>query len=227
MAAHQLTFPEPTDVRSLVKLSNRTRAFVYGASGAGKSSYIYALLSDLDKYFDPVPQRVIYFHKTLADNDLLLSEKIQLRSDDPLNLVNEMEAGANLSGSLIILDDALNYLSGKSSAIVALFTRLSNHSSTSVFFVSQQMFSGHHSLRTVFLNCNHFILFPARNDPSSLTILSSRLYPNKPRFFPDALRQISTRSPYSPLHINTKPDFILDQLRVFSGFLKGFFCTNF
>lgn len=222
MAAHQITFPTVTEINSLVKFGSRTRAFLFGSSGSGKSTYIHHLLSDLERYFSPVPSRVLYFHRTLANEDFLLNDKIELRSDDPSNLVAEVEGDPNsLKNALIILDDALNYVEGK--AVVSLFTRLSNHSDISLIFVSQQLFGAHSSLRTVYLNCNHFCLFSSPNDPSSVNILSSRLFPLKPRFLSDALRQVSQQSPYSPLHISTRPNFVLDQFRVFSGLLEGNF----
>lgn len=222
MSAQQINFPNVTEIKSQVKFGSRTRAFLFGSSGSGKSTYIHHLLSDLERYFDPAPSRVLYFHRTLANEDFLLNNKIELRSDDPSNLVAELEADpSRLKNSLIILDDALNYI--KSKAIVSLFTRLSNHSDISVMFVSQQLFGAHASLRTVYLNCNHFCLFSSPNDPSSVNILSSRLFPQKPRFLSDALRQVSQQSPYSPLHISTRPNFFLDQFRVFSGFLEGNF----
>ena len=222
MSAQQLNLPV-AEIKSLVKFGSRTRAFLFGSSGSGKSTYIHHLLSDLERYFSPVPTRVLYFHRTLANEDFLLNDKIELRSDDPSNLVAELEgdSASKFRNALIILDDALNYIGGK--AIVSLFTRLSNHSDISVVFVSQQLFGAHSSLRTVYLNCNHFCLFSSPNDPSSVNILSSRLFPQKSGYLSDAQRQLSQQSPYSPLHVCTRPDYVLDQFRVFSGLLEGSF----
>ena len=215
--AHIL-FSAPVDINEEIKFKCPTRAFVLGGSGTGKSTYLYNLVENVDKYFEKPPKRIVYFHKTLKDGSILMNPSVEVRGDDPENLIKEMENGKSVQDSLIILDDGLNYLNGK--AIVSLFNRLSNHNNTSVFFVSQQLF-GNPILRTVYLNCNHFILFGSRNDASSVSILSHRIYPNKHSFLPDALRQVIEQSPYSPLHVSTRPDFILDRLRVFSGLLQG------
>ena len=155
----------------------------------------------------------------MRNADILLNPHVEVRHSDPSELIRDMEGGKSVENMLIILDDGLNYVNGKS-GIVSLFNRLANHGGCSVFFVSQACFGGP-LLRAIVQNTNFFCLFPSRNDPTSLSILSARLFPSKPNFLPHALKQVSEQDPYSPLLVNTRPDFLWERMRVFSGFLQG------
>ena len=156
----------------------------------------------------------------MKNTDLLLNEKVEIRHDNPAELIDEIEAGKSMENGLIVIDDGLNYSSGKNSPIISLFNRLANHSNVSVIFISQSCF-GSSLLRAVVQNTNLFVVFPSRNDPTSLTILSSRLFPSKPQFISSALKQIAAKDPFSPLLISTRPDHLWEKMRVWSGFLEG------
>ena len=229
MVVKLIKLSSPLDLEANVrKFPVSTRLFVAGPSGSGKSTFVFKLISDPDKYFETPPRRIIYYYKTRPHRDfenLLLKGNVEFRNTDPSELVNELEKESlNSPGhTLVCIDDGLNYTEKSSnSPIVSLFNRLSNHCSLSLIFCSQILFGGStRNLRQIFLNCNAFALFGSSNDAHVAKTLSSRIFYDKPQFLPSALRQVKARSPFTPLIVLTRPQIPSDDLRVFSGILKG------
>lgn len=225
MVVKSITLSSPVDLEATIrKFPVSTRLFVAGPSGSGKSSFLFKIISDPSEYFDVSPERILYYYKTRPHKDfekVLLEGKVEFRTTDPSELVSELEGNA-CENTLICIDDGLNYTEKSKSGLTTLFNRISNHCSVSLVFCSQLMFGGSTPvLRQIFLNCNAFAVLGASNDVHLAKTLSSRLFHDKANFLPSALKQVKAESPYSPLIILTRPQVPSDDLRVFSGLLKG------
>jgi hypothetical protein len=227
MVLKEIRLSEPVDLEEHVrKFPPSTRLFIAGPSGSGKSTFLFNIVSNPSHYFSQPPSRIIYYYKTRPHKDfeqMLLSGKVEFRDGDPGELIPELEKSYDTPHILVCIDDGLNYTDNSSkSPLASLFNRLSNHCCVSVFFCSQQIFGGTTNiLRQIFLNCNAFALFESSNDANLMSLVSSRLFPGKSGFLPAALRQLKAESPFSPLIILTRPRIISDDLRVFSGLLRG------
>ena len=204
-----------------------TRLFVAGPSGSGKSTFLFNILSDPAQYFEQQPERIIYYYKTRPHRDferMMLGGKVEFRDTHPEELVKELEQSghSNQPHTLVCIDDGLNYTEkSNKTPMTTLFNRLSNHCSVSLIFCSQLVFGGTTSvLRQIFLNSNAFALFSSINDKNVARNLSNRLFSSS-AFLPSALKQLNTESPFTPLIILTRPVVPADELRVFSGLLKG------
>lgn len=228
MVVKTIKLSAPQDLESSVrKFPVSTRMFVAGPSGSGKSTFVFKLISDPHMYFNPPPERIIYYYKSRPHQDfekLMLRGNVEFRNSNPIEMIDELEKNTALpSHTLVCIDDGLNYTEKASNyPIVSLFNRLSNHCSVSLIFCSQILFGGsNRNLRQIFLNCNAFALFGTMNDAQVVKTLSSRIFHDKPGFLPSALKQVKTRSPFAPLMILTRPQMPSEDLRVFSGVLQG------
>lgn len=232
MVLKTITLSTPIDLEESVrKFPPSTRLFVSGPSGSGKSTFLFNIISNPDHYFTVPPQRIIYYYKTRPHKDfekILLDGRVEFRDGDPSELIQELERSIDCPHTLVCIDDGLNYTENSvKTPLTLLFNRLSNHCSVSVFFCSQLLFGGgNRTLRQIFLNCNAFALFDSNNDAYLIKKMSSRLFPGKPSFLPSAMSQLKKEAPFTPLIVLTRPHLISDELRVFSGILKGSVYAN-
>ena len=145
---------------ALLKFYSPSTVIVSGASGSGKTSFVYDILKESKGMFIKPPKRIIYCYgvyqnlydemKSSLDNLLLING---LPSKKDLEIWS-----SNGEHSLIVLDDLMAKCSS-SHDICDLFTVCSHHMNFSVFFLVQNLFSGGKQFRTISLNAHQFNYF--------------------------------------------------------------------
>ena len=104
--------------------------------------------------------------------------------------------------NLIIFDDLMSECIN-SNTIMNLFTVGSHHKNTSVFFITQNIFSKGKFARDITLNSSYMIIFRNPRDQQQLQILSRQIYPNISRFLIDSFED-ATKLPYGYLLLDLK-----------------------
>ena len=106
--------------------------------------------------------------------------------------------------NLIIFDD-LMVECVKNEDIMNLFTVGSHHKNTSVFFITQNLFSKGKYAREISLNSNYLVMFKNPRDKLQLSILANQMYPNNKNFILESFAD-ATFLPYGYLFFDLKQD---------------------
>jgi hypothetical protein len=93
----------------------------------------------------------------------------------------------------------------KNEDIMNLFTVGSHHKNTSVFFITQNLFSKGKYAREISLNSNYLVMFKNPRDKLQLSILANQMYPNNKNFILESFAD-ATFLPYGYLFFDLKQD---------------------
>lgn len=153
----------------------------------------------MEKFFSPVPKKIIYFYgawQTLFEEYV---DKIKFIEGLPtLELVGNTDGGV-----LMIIDDL--YLEA-GAEVAAFFTKYSHHNDISVIFCQQQFFFQNKYARTISLNADIIVFFKSVRDLLSISYLSRQMYPKNSAFLVESYHA-ATRSPYSYIFLNLQPAY--------------------
>lgn len=169
---------------------------IAGPSGSGKTDLLFKILDNKEKFFDKIPNRIIYCYS-----------EYQPRFNDYKNIyfhngiIDTSELSEN-NENLIILDDLMDE-SSNNKEILHLFTRGSHHKNISVFLMTQNLFSNGKYSRSISLNSHYIILFNNPRDRSQVKYLSRQMYPSNSNFLDECYRD-ATNKPHGYLFIDNK-----------------------
>jgi hypothetical protein len=166
----------------------------------GKTHMLKEIIKFNEILIKPKPTRIIYCYKTWQpyyDNMLVISPNIEF--------VNEILEMSSLSASdynLVVFDDLMNECLN-SEEVMNLFTVGSHHKNTSVFFLTQNIFSKGKFSRDISLNSNYIIVFKNPRDQQQLQILARQMFPGNSKFLINSF-QDATVNAYGYLLIDLK-----------------------
>lgn len=185
---------------------------ISGMSMSGKTVFTQKLIKNIQKLFEPVPTEILITYS--EDQPLYhnLSSNVQLFKglDIPKNYNNNPR--------LLIIDDQMN-TSSNDQNIQSLFIKGVHHSSTSVIYITQNMYNSGRFARDIRLNSHYMFIFKSPTFTSQIDYLNRQLFPRNKHFLVDAYKK-ATDKPYSYLLIILHP-YCSDQLRVRSGILPS------
>jgi hypothetical protein len=173
---------------------------VVGPTQSGKTFLLKEILKYSDLLFNTQPQRIIFCYaewQTTYEKYKIEVPKIEFHQG-----IYELE---NLNGNiqnLIIFDDLMSECN-KNESIMNLFTVGSHHKNTSVFFITQNIFSKGKFTRDISLNSNYLILFKNPRDQLQFQILARQMFPKKTKFLIEAFQDATVR-PHGYLLIDLK-----------------------
>jgi hypothetical protein len=150
----------------------------------------------------PNPTNIIYCYKVwqtnydvmkLNDNSILFNEGVydftRLKSKE---------------NNLVILDDLMTEVINDPE-ILNLFTVGTHHTNTSVFFLTQNIFSKGKFSRDLSLNTNYIINFKNPRDQLQFQVLARQIYGNKSKFLLESFRD-ATKNPYGYIFLDLKQE---------------------
>lgn len=203
---------------------------ISGASKSGKTTLVRNLLSIKTLIFSTPPDFIILvfkYHQPIYNemkNTGLINELISLDSDDSsIDILKEkIQPFVNGNGSLIILDDSMTQMTND---FEQFFTNISHHNNCSVIFLTQNLFYGSKTYRTMSLNAHYIFLMRSARDKQQITTLAKQIYPENISYLVEAYKD-ATKYPYSYLMIDCSPESASDVLQLRSKiFPTEFPCT--
>ena len=173
---------------------------ISGPTMGGKTFLLKEILKYKDILIKPSPTNLIYCYKAWQPSyDEIKSNILNIQFVEGLV---DTELLTPSVVNLIIFDDLMNECIN-SNTIMNLFTVGSHHKNTSVFFLSQNIFSKGKFARDITLNSSYMIIFRNPRDQRQVQILARQIYPNNSRFLIDSFED-ATKLPYGYLLLDLK-----------------------
>ena len=196
------------ETQSLQPFKQRSSICLSGATGSGKTVWVYRLLRHLKGMFDgEPPEKVLYCYgvsQPLFDEMERNVENIEFHEGLPTPSVLDELVGDATRPKLIILDDMVQQMV-KKPQIELLLTRGCHHRNLSVVYLTRNLFQMGKNARTIALNTYYMILFENLRDVSQIGHLARQLYPNKTDVLMEAYRH-ATGTPYGYLVVDSSPN---------------------
>ncbi len=209
------------NTQSLLPFQPCSSICVTGATGSGKSYWIYRFLRNMaGMYTRDLPQRTLYcygIYQPLYDE--MKDNLSNFTLHEGLPTKDELENyTADRKHKLIILDD-LAHKVVQDGDMELLFTQGNHHRCLSTVFVTQNMYVQGKFARTISLNTWYLVLFKNVRDASQVSVLGRQLYPRKSHALIEAYEDCM-KGTYNYLIIDMTPggeDEYRLRTRVFPG----------
>lgn len=187
---------------------------VSGQTGSGKTFFVSKLIHKQDEIHEKPFDEIIIAFSILQPIYLDIKAKLSnvtlvegFPDDELKQFVKENKT------ILVVLDDMMLEL-GSDTRLADLFTK-SRHKNISTIFLTQNFYHDGKFIKTVTRNSHYLVIFENPRDIAMITTLGRQMFPNNPRFLPDAFRQ-ATDKPFGYIFIDLKPG-IDKKLRVREG----------
>jgi len=184
-----------------MKLVTPYTMVVSGQTGSGKTYFVSQLITHQtaihDKPFEKIVigftmMQPIYLDLKLNNRNIVLVEGFPEQ---------EIENTKGLN-TLVVLDDMM--LETESDKRLAqLFTKM-RHLNISTIFLVQNFYFKSKYMTTVTRNAHYMVIFENPRDAGMIKTLGRQVYPDQPKFLPDAFRQ-AMEKPYGYLFLDFKP----------------------
>jgi hypothetical protein len=190
---------------ALLPFRSPTTIGIFGATQAGKSTFIRKLLNESANMFTIPPKWILYCYGVEPSNADELVDSIEgltLNEGIPSEeLINEKTA--NREHGVIVLDDLISAVM-KSNKAESLFIMGSHHKRLTVILVSQNMFYQAKAARTISLNMHYMVLYRNLRDKSQIKCLAQQIFPGQVSEFMAVYNDIH-KDPFNYLVIDLHP----------------------
>ena len=166
----------------------------------GKTYLLNEILKNKHVLINPTPQRIIICYKAwqnFYDEFKRLVPNIEFHEG-----IFEIDNLNQNMTNLIVFDDLMEECLS-SSSVMNLFTVGSHHKNTSVFFISQNIFSKGKFARDISLNTNYLIIFLNPRDQLQFQVLARQMFPSNTKFLIDSFED-ATKKPHGYLFLDLK-----------------------
>ena len=180
----------------------------------GKTFLIKEILKFKDVMISPSPTKIVYCYKAWQPTyDEIRSNNTSILFHKGIYDMNKFKPTEN---NLIVLDDLMQECINDPE-ILSLFTVGTHHTSTSVFFLSQNIFSKGKYSRDLSLNSNYIINFKNPRDQLQMQVLARQIFGNKSKYLMESYDD-ATKKPYGYIFLDLRQDTELRN-RVQTGIL--------
>ena len=197
---HNTNGPPMSEVKVDLRLIPNFKLFICGPSRCGKTYFVYSLISNIKRFCQSPPDKVVYvFGANQAWDeweqviDIFIPE-----NDDPINKIYDLSKSYRLC---VIFDDLL-HSKDMYAAIAKLFTIDGRHNNMSLIYLSQRFFVNDENFRQITGNADYYALFKNPKDPSQINHLSYRMTPRGSDSSLIGAYKVATLKPYSYLFVN-------------------------
>lgn len=157
----------------------------------GKTHMIRNIIKNGELIIRPNPTRIIYCYKSWQSGyDEMLQD---IPNIEFFNGILEMATLNKNEYNLVILDDLMTECIN-SEEVMNLFTVGSHHLNTSVFFLTQNIFSKGKFSRDISLNSNYIIVFKNPRDQQQLQILARQMFPDNSKFLIESFQDATSKA---------------------------------
>jgi hypothetical protein len=180
----------------------------------GKTFLIKEILKFKDIMISPSPTKIVYCYKAWQPTyDEIRSNNTSILFHKGIYDMNKFKPTEN---NLIVLDDLMQECINDPE-ILSLFTVGTHHTSTSVFFLTQNIFSKGKYSRDLSLNSNYIINFKNPRDQLQMQVLARQIFGNKSKYLMESYDD-ATKKPYGYIFLDLRQDTELRN-RVQTGIL--------
>jgi hypothetical protein len=183
-----------------IRFQNPSTFLLAGASQSGKTTFTLNLLRYGDILFtNPTClQNVIYYYKEWQDSfDYFQRESVVTEWVNQVPTSEDFKERTLLykdrGGSVVIIDDFAGELNKD---IASIFSVLSHHTNTTVFLLTQNIFSKNPAFRDISLNSTYIALFKNPRDSSQISHFAKQFAPGNSAYIIGAFKEC-TKKAYS------------------------------
>jgi hypothetical protein len=187
---------------------------VSGPSGSGKSSFIVRFLECIDAMCDTKFESVTWCYAIWQPLYSHLHDTLNITFHKGIPEFNENRT--HTRPTLIIFDDLM---SQSNQTVTDLFTKGSHHLSTSVIFITQNLFHRGKGMRDISLNCHYIVCFKNPRDAAQFSHLSRQVVPKNSRFLQESYEDACSK-PHGYILLDLKqetPDNLRFRTNIFPG----------
>ena len=190
---------------------------LYGATQAGKTTFVLRLIEHADVMFTTQPRRILYCYGAWQSgyNQLLKLPNIAMHDGIPdRSKIDEFTF--DKKPTLLILDDLLADIVNNSE-VHHYVTVMSHHNNMTIIMLMQTIFPKGTYARTISLNCHYMILFNNKRDRNQVKVLGSQLMPGRSTYFMDSYKKATNEAwGYLVIYIHPRSDAMYElRTRIF------------
>lgn len=192
--------------KSLLPFLSCSSLVLSGATGSGKTYWVYRLLQNLPAMYprDP-PHNIMYcygIHQPLFDEMEWKIPNLNLHRGLPTT--EDLDHfTADRVHNLVVLDDLMQQVVRKPE-MELLFTQGTHHRRLSVIFVTQNLFQQGKASRSIALNTWYYVLLKNVRDASQIATLARQIYPGKGNVLVEAYKDCM-KEDYGYLVLDVSP----------------------
>jgi hypothetical protein len=177
---------------------------LYGATQAGKTTFVLRLIDHADVMFTNPPKRILYAYGAWqpAYDQIVKTTPITMHEGVPDRSTLE-EFSFDKAPTLLIMDDLLADIVNNSE-VHHYVTVMSHHNNMTIIMLMQNIFPKGTYARTISLNCHYMVLFRNKRDRNQVKVLGSQLMPGRGGYFMDSYKKAMT-TPWGYLLIDIHP----------------------
>jgi hypothetical protein len=158
------------------KFKHPSTFLISGPTQCGKSTFVKALIKNIEKLFDHKVNEIIYC--------LPYNQSIEnIENVTFLEGLPSTEIFNDRISRVLVLDDLMNH---QDKTFIDLFTRISHHNNVSVIYINQNLFSNRKGTRDISLNSHYIILFKNPRDKNQIQYLARQVFPENPKYMQEA-----------------------------------------
>jgi ABC-type phosphate/phosphonate transport system ATPase subunit len=192
------------EIETLIKFKANSNIIVTGQSHAGKTTFVFSLLKQLDLFESNIKHILYAFGMWQALFEQMEREIKSISFVHGIPNKETLEKFSSEYGSiLLVLDDVMGQ-SVNSIEVMNLFTTYSHHLGITVIFLLQNIFPPGRYMRTISLNAHYIILFKNPRDEQQVKTLGRQIFPSQSKYFLDSYKK-ATNIPYSYLCVTLYP----------------------
>ena len=168
----------------------------------GKTFLIKEILKYKDILILPSPTKIVYCYKAWQPTyNEIKSNNSSIIFHEGIYDLQKFKSSEN---NLIILDDLMKECTNDPE-ILSLFTVGTHHTNTSVFFLTQNIFSKGKFSRDLSLNSNYIINFKNPRDQLQMQVLARQMFGNKSKYLLESYED-ATKNPYGYLFLDLRQE---------------------
>ena len=156
-----------------IQFSAPFSCLIAGPSGSGKTELTKRLIREASKMIDPPPSGVVWFYGSWQPGYDSISDLVRFVKGPPPTDDDAGDSGYYTQNSLIVLDDLMFEICGKT--LAKIFTKHCHHKQISCIHLIQNIFFQDKHFRSVALNAKYQILFKNPRDRSQIKFLAAQI----------------------------------------------------
>lgn len=182
------------------KFVHPCNVLIDGVTGSGKTILVRRILKN---------HKILFHNTNKSELNVLwcygqFHELIDVKIDECLIIYHEgipdIDLIAKSKPDVIIVDDLMN----KMDKLEDLFTKISRHSKSSLFFLVQNMFYHQKSTKTIRNNCQYLIPMKFPQDKSRIRRIAAQFSPENPKYLIEAYIR-ATNEAYGYIRLDCTP----------------------
>lgn len=194
-------------------LDSCTTISIIGATGTGKTSWVFKLLRHKDIMFKDPPTHIMYcyaIHQPMFDQMEASIPNFTLHEGLPSQAT--LEEFCDGQHRLILLDDLMSDVVSNCE-MGKLFTQGAHHRRITVIFISQNLYAKGKSAKTIALNTHVLVLFKSMRSTGQIAYMGRELFPGHQRVLLDAYLDATSKR-YGYLLIDMSPHAEFEEYRM-------------